>query len=153
MHLAELNIARPRYDLDDPRIADFVDNLDRINGLAERSPGFVWRLVGEGDNATDITLPNEPDAIVNLSVWESADHLERFVWNTVHKKFYQRRAEWFPVMEKPHFVMWHVEEGHHPDVSEAAVRLAHLREHGSSEFAFGWDGLPHLKQWLNERCA
>lgn len=153
MHLAELNIARPRYDLDDPRIADFVDNLDRINGLAERSPGFVWRLVGEGDNATDITLPNEPDAIVNLSVWESADHLERFVWNTVHKKFYQRRAEWFPVMEKPHFVMWHVEEGHHPHVSEAAVRLAHLREHGSSEFAFGWDGLPHLKQWLNERCA
>ena len=32
---------------------------------------------------------------VNLSVWESVEALERFVWATVHKQFYNRKGEWF----------------------------------------------------------
>ena len=39
MHLAELNIGRLRYPLDDPRIAEFADNLDRINGLPSARTG------------------------------------------------------------------------------------------------------------------
>ena len=42
MHLAELNIGRLRYPQSDPRVAPFIDNLALVNGLAERSPGFVW---------------------------------------------------------------------------------------------------------------
>ena len=53
-HLAEINIGRLRAPVGDPLIADFVANLDRINALADASPGFVWRLTGEGDNATDV---------------------------------------------------------------------------------------------------
>ena len=53
MHLAEVNIGKFRYPTTDPRMAEFMDNLDRINALAERSPGFVWRLVGDNNNATD----------------------------------------------------------------------------------------------------
>ena len=44
MHVAELNIGRLNYPIDDPRMAAFVDNLGRVNALAERMPGFVWRL-------------------------------------------------------------------------------------------------------------
>lgn len=52
-HLAQLNIARPQVLLDDPLIADFVNNLDRINQLAESAPGFVWRLQDDTGNPMD----------------------------------------------------------------------------------------------------
>ncbi|WP_370282130.1 DUF3291 domain-containing protein [Pseudooceanicola sp.] len=40
-HIAEFNIGILRHGWDDPRIADFVNGLDRVNALAHRSPGFV----------------------------------------------------------------------------------------------------------------
>jgi len=153
MHLAQLNIARPRFPLDDPRMAGFVDNLDRVNAVAERSPGFVWRLAGEGNDATDLRFDEDLDAIVNLSVWRSAEDLEHFVWNTIHKQIYRRKGEWFAGLGAPHLVMWMVEEGHMPDLAEAWSRLDHLRRHGSSAHAFGWEGLPQLKTWMAQRCA
>lgn len=153
MHLAELNVAKPLYPLDDARMAGFMDNLDRINALAERSPGFVWRMTGDGNDATDLRYGDDPDTIYNLSVWESAEALEHFVWNTVHAKIYNRKAEWFPQAPEAHFVMWPVPPGHEPDLDEALARLADLRAHGSSPDAFGWDGLPHLRRWLEKRCG
>ena len=44
VELAQLNIARAVAPLDDPLMDGFVTRLAEINGLAERSPGFVWRL-------------------------------------------------------------------------------------------------------------
>ena len=72
-----------------------MSNLDRINALAERSEGFVWRLKDDSNNATAIRPDNDPTMAVNLSVWESAEALERFVWTTVHKQFYNRKGQWF----------------------------------------------------------
>jgi len=43
-HLAQFNIARIRYPLDDPRMREFVENVERVNGLADQVEGFVWRL-------------------------------------------------------------------------------------------------------------
>ncbi|GGF52254.1 hypothetical protein GCM10011319_12160 [Mameliella alba] len=43
-HLAEFNIGILRYDWEDPRIAEFSDNLDRVFAVAERSPGYVWHM-------------------------------------------------------------------------------------------------------------
>ena len=80
MHLAQLNVGKARFPLDDPRMSGFMGNLDRVNAIAERSPGFVWRLVGEGNDATDLRLDDAGDTLVNMSVWESAEHLEHFVW-------------------------------------------------------------------------
>ena len=152
MHLAELNIARLKYPFDDPRIAEFADNLDSINALADRSEGFVWRMIDENGDAG---LRAFDDALVmpNMSVWESPEHLERFVWNTVHKRFYRKRAEWFGLMRSQHFVMWWIEPGHLPDLMEAKARLDHLRAHSGSDFAFGWSHLPHVKLWQQARCA
>ena len=104
MHLAQVNIAALKYPLDDPRVADFARNLDRVNGIAERSDGFVWRLQDESGDATDIRAFDDPTIVINMSVWRDQECLEHFVWKTVHKQFYHRRAEWFSVMEKQHFV-------------------------------------------------
>ena len=94
-HIAQLNIGRFRYPTDDPRMAGFMTNLDRINALAERSEGFVWRLKDESNNATAIRPESDPTMAVNLSVWESVEALERFVWATVHKQIYNRKGDWF----------------------------------------------------------
>jgi hypothetical protein len=153
MHLAELNIARLKYAFDDPRIAEFTDNLDRINRVADRSEGFVWRLQDDSGSAMAVRGFDDPMVIVNMSVWQSPEHLERYVWNTVHKQFYARRAEWFQLIGKQHFVMWWIEPGHVPDLEEAKARLDHLDEKGDSDFAFGWSHLPHVKLWQEARCA
>jgi hypothetical protein len=153
VHLAQLNIARLSYDFDDPRVAEFVDNLERINGIAERSEGFVWRLKDESGDATDIRAFDDPQVIVNMSVWRAPEDLEHFVWNTVHRQFYKKRAEWFSAMKSQHFVMWWVDEGHVPTVEEARNKLDYLERHGDSDQAFGWSHLPHIKLWQQARCA
>ena len=155
MHIAELNIGRLKHPIDDPRMADFVDNLARVNAMADRMPGFVWRLVGDGSNGGALELRPYPDPMmaVNMSVWETVEQLEQYVWKTVHQRFYNRKAEWFEKMSKHYFVMWFVDEGHVPTLDEAKERLEHLEAHGNSDHAFGWDHLEHIKLWQSQRCG
>tara|TARA_B100001063_G_scaffold239139_1_gene262307 strand:- start:2571 stop:2885 length:315 start_codon:yes stop_codon:yes gene_type:complete len=85
MKLAQLNIALAKYPLDAPEIKDFVDNLDLINGVAENSAGFVWRLKDESGDATNIKLFDDPNMIINMSVWESVEDLKNFMFRTHHE--------------------------------------------------------------------
>lgn len=155
-HLAELNVGRLVAPVGDPKVAPFVNALEAVNALAERSPGFVWRLVGADATtrgATDLRLPGDDQTLVNMSVWEDADSLRHYVFNTVHRKFYTRKDEWFQAMDGHHMVLWWVEAGHVPTLEEAAERLNHLKEHGPSEHAFGWAELPDSREWDARRCA
>ncbi len=152
-YIAQLNVGRFRYRTDDPRMRPFMDSLDRVNAIAERSKGFVWRLKDESNNATSIRPVGDPVVAVNLTVWESPEALEQFVWATVHKHFYNRKAVWFERPQAAHFVMWSVDEGHIPDLDEAMARLEHLRTFGDSDFAFGWSWLPHIKLWMSRKCG
>lgn len=152
-HLAQLNVGHMRFPTDDPRVAEFMGALDSINALAERSPGFVWRLKDDSGNATDIKVSDDPQFLVNISVWKTAEHLQHFVWNTVHKRIYQKKGNWFEPMATPHFVMWWVAAGHTPTPEEALARLTHLTQHGPTEHAFGWESLPNVKLWMEQRCA
>jgi Domain of unknown function (DUF3291) len=151
-HLAELNIGRVKYELDDPRMADFTNNIELINGLAERSPGFVWRYVDDSGNATNTRPFADPLIIVNVSVWESVADLEHFVWQTLHKRFYGRRADWFERFEGPAVALWWVPAGHRPSMEEAVARLAHLKQHGTSDYAFDWQRAS-AQLWKTARCA
>ena len=74
--LAQLNIAVMKEPLESPAMADFVANLDRINALAESSPGFVWRLQTEEGDATALR-PLGDDTLVNVSVWKDVELLNK----------------------------------------------------------------------------
>jgi hypothetical protein len=136
MHLAQINVGRLHHPLDDPRTADFVDNLDRVNALAERSAGFVWRLQDDSGNATSISAFDDPTILINMSVWASVEALEAFAYKTVHDRFVQRRHEWFAPFEGPLLALWWVEAGHVPGTAEGRERLAHLARFGPTAWAF-----------------
>ena len=78
-HLAQLNIGRMLAAIDDPIMAEFVDNLDRINALADGAPGFVWRLQSDSGNATEFRPFADEMLIVNMSVWESLESLKEAI--------------------------------------------------------------------------
>ena len=154
MHLAEVNIGRVLGGPDDPRMADFYNNLARINALAERMPGFVWRLKNEsGDSTVGLHWPGDPQMAVNLTVWENDEALARFVFQSVHRQIYARKPEFFEMPKVPTVAMWWVSEGHIPTIAEAKERLDHLIAHGPGAFAFGWKDLPSAKIWQERRCA
>lgn len=156
MHLAELNVGRLLAPTTDPRVAEFMGALDRVNGLGKRMPGFVWMMEGSGAPGTGNTenaVGGDPQLVANLTVWESVETLENFVWNTVHRAFYERRAEWFEVLGRMHFVMWWVPAGHRPTLDEALERLAHLQAQGDSDHAFGWKYLKEARLWKTHACA
>jgi hypothetical protein len=150
-HLAQFNIARIKYPLDDPRMREFVDNVERVNGLAENIAGFVWRLQDDSGNAMGMTVYDDTRILPNLTVWENVEALERFVYRTLHSRFYGRREEWFERIETP-LVLWWVPAGHRPPLAEGVARLDHLKQHGPSDFAFGWDGIPAAQLWKTARC-
>ncbi|EKE73321.1 MULTISPECIES: DUF3291 domain-containing protein [Roseobacteraceae] len=154
-HIAELNVGRLIAPTDDPRVAEFMGALDRINGLGKRMPGFVWMMEGSGEPGTGNTenaIGGDAQFVSNLTVWEDVQSLENFVYNTVHKQVYDRRQEWFEVMTRPHFVMWFVEKGHKPTLDEALERLAYKDTHGDSDHAFGWSYLTEATLFKTKSC-
>ena len=133
--LAQLNVAIMREPLESPGMADFVANLDRINALAESSPGFVWRLQSEEGDATAMR-PMGDDTLVNMSVWQDVDSLNKYVYRSAHVEIMRRRKEWFERMREAYVVLWWVRKGHRPDVHEAIAKLELLRAKGPTEDAF-----------------
>ena len=155
-HLAELNVGRLIAPTDDPRVAEFMGALDKVNGMGKRMPGFVWMMEGSGEPGTGNTgtaIGGDPQVVANLTVWEDVASLEKFVWQTVHRNFYERRAEWFELLGEMHFVMWWVPAGHRPTLDEALERLGHLRAHGDSDHAFGWSYLDEARLWRTRQCT
>lgn len=133
--LAQLNIARMLAPLDSPVLADFVANLDRINALAEQSPGYVWRLQTEDGDATALR-PFGEEMLVNLSVWKDVESLHNFVYKSAHIEIMRRRKEWFERMREAFTVLWWVPQGHKPTIDEAKAKLTQLRTCGPGPDAF-----------------
>ena len=155
-HLAQLNVGRLVAAPGDPRVAEFMDAIDRVNAVGKRSPGFVWMMEGSGAPGTGNTetrLDGDTRFISNLTVWEDVTSLERFVFDTIHRRFYERRAEWFELLEGQHFAMWWVPAGHRPTLDEGLSRLDHLKTYGPSDHAFGWSHLKDARLWQSGGCA
>ena len=133
--LAQLNIAKMKFSLDDPRMAGFVARLEEVNALADNAPGFVWRLqTGDGD-ATAIDFFG-PDYLVNMSVWRDLESLRDYAFRSAHKAVLARRGEWFERMPRAYAVMWWIAAGSLPTLDDAAERLRILREQGPCARAF-----------------
>lgn len=135
--LAQLNIGVIKGPMDSPLMADFAGNLDRINAVAEASPGFVWRLQTEEGDATAIRpFDDNENMLVNMSVWRDVAALNTYVYNSAHVELMRRRREWFEPMSEAFVVLWWVPRGHRPSVEEAIARLDTLRAKGPTAEAF-----------------
>lgn len=138
-HLAQINVGRLWHPLETPETAEFVEALDRINALAEASPGFVWRLTDDdGGSSSYVEVPglDDPLDIVNYSIWEGLDPLKDFMYRTDHVGFLRRRTEWFQPSDIPVTACWWIPAGTIPEVGEAYRRLEHLRAEGPSPEAW-----------------
>ncbi|QWX84709.1 DUF3291 domain-containing protein [Cellulophaga sp. HaHaR_3_176] len=135
-YLAQINIAKMVDAIDSPVMADFVNNLDRINQLAENSDGFIWRLIEADNNATELNVFDDNFIIVNMSVWETMDALFKFTYSSNHVEIFKRKKEWFHKMKEMHMAFWYVQESVMPSSEEAKERLNYLRKYGESPYAF-----------------
>ncbi len=135
-HIANYNIARAVAPLDSPTLASFVTELERINAVADRTPGFVWRLQDDSGNATSINPFGDERLIINMSLWEYTDALFDFTYRSTHADTMARRREWFEPHDGPALVLWWVAAGHIPTPEEGAERLERLVADGPSDYAF-----------------
>lgn len=149
MYLAQLNIAKAKYALEDVEIKEFVDNLEPINRLAESSDGFIWRLKDESGDATSIEAFEDPNIIVNMSVWESTDALKNFMFRTHHRDFLRRKSEWFDNIPQDSYVLWWVAKDHIPTIEEAVQKLDFLRRNGDTANAFTFKSNFTVEEFLD----
>jgi hypothetical protein len=138
--VAHFNVARLLHPPGDPRVAEFTTNTIRVNQVAERSPGYIWRWTDEastvegsgGYQAADA----DPCLAISLSVWDSVEALRFFVEKTVHGAFLRRRQDWFAPWGGPNYVIWPWTGAGVPTVAEGWSRLERLARDGASDEAF-----------------
>ncbi len=127
-HLAEFNFGTLAYPWDDPRIAGFQNAIAQVNDIAERSPGFVWRLSDDEMEATQEDpagpLADRPNTASTLSVWEDVGSLYRFVTKTLHARIMRGAPDWFVPGDSGFLVCWWVPAGTRPTVAERDGALA-----------------------------
>ena len=135
--LANFNVARMRFErLEDPGMHGFASRLAEINAAAEDSPGFVWRLQTDEGDATAIRPYEDDRILINLSLWESVEALEQFVYRTAHGDLVRQGRNWFERTADATLVLWWIPAGEHPTLADAVERLDRLRREGPSADAF-----------------
>ena len=134
MLLAQVNVARMRGPIDSPVMREFADGLDPVNQLADRAPGFVWRLQTGGH--APLVEDDEGLWVVNVSLWRGYEALHEFVYRSPHAAFLRRRSRWFEPAAPPTTALWWVDDDARPDVPTARARLVHLRRYGPTPQAF-----------------
>lgn len=134
-HIAQINVAKFRLPRADPANAGFEAALDEVNAAGEGSPGFVWRMIGEGENA-DGSVFGDPDVTINLTVWETIEHLAAFAYRkSIHRTVMRRRAEWFVVMPA-YLALWWIPAGTIPTLAEGKRKLDLISDLGPTAEAF-----------------
>ncbi|GAA3655311.1 DUF3291 domain-containing protein [Flavivirga jejuensis] len=137
LHLAQVNIAKRLAPMDDPIMQDFVNNLDKINALADRSEGFVWRLKDEDKDLANQVFQDDT-LLINMSVWENLETLFNYTYKSDHIEVFKRKKEWFSKMKMMHMAFWYVPKGYEPTFQDAKNRLDYLNKHGDTPYAFSF---------------
>jgi len=134
--LAQVNIAQAKAEMDTKTMSGFVNRLDEINALAEKSKGFVWRLQSDDGDATSIRVFDDPLLLVNMSVWDDIESLRNYVYKSLHIELVRDREAWFNKMSSMHQALWWIPNGHIPTTQEAKNKLELLRKIGPTQEAF-----------------
>ncbi|MDQ8754910.1 DUF3291 domain-containing protein [Sphingosinicella sp. LHD-64] len=135
-HIAQINIGRLLGPEGDPVVQPFFDALDRVNAIADASPGFVWRLQGDNGNATGLQSTPDPLLVINMSVWTGVEALFEFVYRSAHTPVMARRREWVAPYSGAYQALWWVPAGTIPSVDDGLSRLWRLDQFGPSPQAF-----------------
>ena len=135
-HLAQINIAQAQDTMDSETMQGFVDRLDEINALADSAKGFVWRLQDDQGDATSIRAFDDPELLVNMSVWKDLESLKNYVYKSLHVELIRDRDAWFNKMLKAHQALWWIPAGHIPSIEEGKEKLDYLQKHVVSKTAF-----------------
>lgn len=144
--IAHFNVARLRHPPDDPRVAEFTTNTQRVNAVAERSAGFIWRLA-DAEATVDGSggyqaVNTDPQLAISLSLWQRAEDLRFFVKKTLHGAFLRRRTEWFEPWDGPNYVLCWVTTDHIPTQDDGWQRLDLLARDGATDTAFDFSYTP-----------
>lgn len=133
--IVQLNIAQMLAPADSPQLAEFFANLDRINALADKAPGFVWRLQDEEGSATNFR-PFDADILVNMSVWRDIESLHNYVYRSEHIEIMAKRKEWFELLREAYSVLWWIPAESIPTIEQAREKLELLKTSAPSQEAF-----------------
>jgi hypothetical protein len=97
--LAQLNIVKMKYAIDDPGMPGLFVRMDDINRFVDAAPGFVWRLQIDDDDVAAITFFGD-DCLPNMSVWENLASLHGFVYRSAHSEAMALRKQWFECLRE-----------------------------------------------------
>lgn len=158
--LAVMNIARLRFPMNHPLMAEFQFALGPINEIARNTPGFLWMYDSNQWNLPSFSPPQGEDVLLaemasndmwmpQLSMWENLESLQHFVFKSGHAMYFRRKHEWFEKEEpqqhetKPFYpvknVLWHVPAARQqepPTLIQAFQKLGRIRSFGPSADAF-----------------
>ena len=142
-HLAQMNIAWMHGAIHDPVMAGLAERIDEINELAEKSPGFVWRLPASAVTPQSLE-PFEEDfprfhrdrLFYNMSIWESLESLREYTFLSRHAELLNERHQWVDHIAGASVALWWAPVGDRPSIAESAARLRSVRLHGPTPAAF-----------------
>ena len=123
---------------EDEIMEGFVRRLDPVNAVADASPGFVWRYETEDEEPEEVRVFGDESILFNMSVWESIEDLEAFVYRSNHLEVLQQKSRWFERSTRAPLVLWWVEAGHIPSVEEAKERFDILWRDGPGAAVFSF---------------
>lgn len=135
-HLAQVNIAFAKDEMDTETMKGFVSRLDEINKIADEAEGFVWRLQSDDGDSTAYRIFKEPLLLVNMSVWESIETLKNYAYKSAHVEMIRDRQAWFRKYASAHQVLWWIPEGYIPTLEDAKEKLDEIQKNGSTVNAF-----------------
>ncbi len=147
-HLAQVNIAKRLAPMDDPIMQDFINNVERINAIADEAEGFIWRMQDE-DKDLGVEIFKDDTLLVNISVWENLESLFNYTYKSGHIEVFKRKKEWFSKMKMVHMAFWYIPEGYEPTFQDAKQRLDYLNKYGDTPYAFSFKSKFSAKDAIN----
>ncbi|OEK08383.1 hypothetical protein A8C32_02725 [Flavivirga aquatica] len=136
-YLTQVNVAKRLAPMDDPIMQDFVNNLDRINAIADDSEGFIWRLKDEVKEEA-VQVFKDDELIINMSTWENLEALFNYTYKSGHIEVFKRKKEWFSKIKMMHMAFWYVPKGYEPTFQDAKDRLDYINKYGDTPYAFSF---------------
>ncbi len=133
MNIAQVNIAKLRYDKESEQVLEFTSNIEIINNLAEQSEGYIWHLreSNSGANYYQCNL-----MLVNISIWRSVTDFKKFIYNSEHLYFIKNQSYWFTKITGRNYAIWHTKKFSNISVEEGIKRLDSLNKYGPNKYAF-----------------